>query len=78
MNVFVSGTYQRVVSRNRCQKSWNEDRSRDSMRIMPLYVVPQICAYSPTMATSFPMLFLKRAHSAFAFFLSDSVRGLTR
>ena len=36
MYVLVSGTYHLVVSRKRCQKSWNVDRSRDSTRIMPL------------------------------------------
>src|SRR2546426_12725511 len=78
MYVLVSGTYHLVASRKRCQKSWNVDRSRDSIRIMPLYVVPQMWAYSATIARSFDSVFLKRVQSAVAFFLSASERGLTR
>jgi len=78
MYVFVSGTYQRVVSRKRCQKSWNAERSRDSTSIIPLYVVPQIWAYSETIATSFGIFFLNSSHPVAAFFLSASVSGLTR
>ncbi len=54
------------------------DRSRDSTRIMPLYVVPQMWAYSATMARSLDSVFLKRAQSAVAFFLSALDKGLTR
>src|SRR5207253_5665650 len=58
MYVLVSGTYHRVVSRNLCQKSWKAERSRDSTVIIPLYVVPQIWAYSATISTSLDRFFL--------------------
>src|SRR5207249_2202214 len=76
--VLVSGTYHRVASRNRCQKSWKAERSRDSTVIIPLYVVPQIWAYSATISTSLDRFFLNCSQPAVAFFLSASVRGLTR
>src|SRR5437667_4524996 len=78
MYVLVSGTYHRVVSRNLCQKSWKAERSRDSTSIIPLYVVPQIWAYSETIATSFGIFFLNSSQPVAAFFLSASVSGLTR
>src|SRR5256712_10583080 len=78
MYVLVSGTYHLVASRKRCQKSWNVDRSRDSMRIMPLEVVPQMLAYSATMARSLDSVFLKCAQSVGVFFFSASVSGVTR
>src|SRR6266849_1849053 len=73
-----SGTYHLVASLNRCQKSWKADKSRDSTIIIPLYDVPQIWAYSLTIATSFDNFFLNRSHSSLAFLLSASVNGLTR
>src|SRR6266487_2512674 len=45
---------------------------------MPLYVVPQIWAYSETIATSFGIFFLNSSQPVAAFFLSASVSGLTR
>src|SRR2546430_4773822 len=78
MYVLVSGTYHLVVSRNLCQKSWNADNSRDSTVIIPLYVVPHMWAYSATISTSLDRFFLNCSQPAVAFFLSASVKGLTR
>src|SRR5438093_10379126 len=78
MYVLVSGTYHRVVSRNLCQKSWKADKSRDSTVIIPLYVVPHMWAYSATISTSLDRFFLNCSQPAVAFFLSASVKGLTR
>src|SRR5207244_154001 len=66
------------LSRTLCQKSWNADNSRDSTVIIPLYVVPHMWAYSATISTSLDRFFLNCSQPAVAFFLSASVKGLTR